>query len=57
MKKTITMDWVKSTKGTQVYANNDPETPVTTIYIKRTGLPMEPPPKILLTIEYDDIGG
>jgi hypothetical protein len=53
MKNTIKMEWVKSTKGTHVYGNSDPETSVATIYIKRSGLPSEPPGHITLTIEYD----
>lgn len=53
MKKTISMEWVKSTKGTHVYANNDAETPVSTIYIKRNALPSDAPTKISLTLEYE----
>jgi len=55
MKKTITMTWTKSTKGTQVYGCNDTETPVSTIYIKRNALPDKAPANITLTIEYDEI--
>ena len=47
------MEWVKSTKGTHVYANNEPESPVSTIYIKRSGLPSDAPGNITLTIEYE----
>ena len=54
MQKTIKMEWSKSTKGTHVYANNEPNTPVPTIYIKKTGLPAEAPKNITLTIEYAD---
>ncbi len=54
MKKTITMEWSKSTKGTHVYANNESDTPVSTIYIKKSGLPSEAPKSITLTIEYDE---
>ena len=53
MKKTIKMEWIKSTKGTHVYANNEPESPVSTIYIKRSGLPSDAPGNITLTIEYE----
>ena len=35
MKKIIKMEWSKSTKGTHVYANNESDTPVPTIYIKK----------------------
>jgi len=56
MKKTIKMNWAKSTKGTHVYANEDPESPVSTIYVKRSGLPSEAPPTITLTIEFEEVG-
>ena len=54
MKKTIKMEWSKSTKGTHVYASNEPDTPVPTIYIKKSGLPSEAPKSITLTVEYDE---
>ena len=54
MKKTIEMIWVKSTKGTHVYANEEADTPVTSIYIKRSGLPDEAPDNITLTIDFVD---
>lgn len=53
MKKTIKMDWTKSTKGTHVYTNNEPESPVSTIYIKRSGLPSDAPATITLTLEFE----
>ena len=53
MKKTIKMDWTKSTKGTHVYSNNDPSSPVSTIYIKRSGLPSDAPTTITLTLEFE----
>ena len=53
MKKTIKMEWVKATKGTHVYANNEPEAPVSTLYIKKSGLPSDAPHSITLTIDYD----
>ena len=53
MKKTVTMQWTKSTKGTQVYSCNDINTPVSSIYIKRNALPDKAPANITLTIEYD----
>ena len=55
MKKTIEMNWVKSTKGTHVYANEEANTPVTSIYIKRSGLPTHPPKNISITIEFEDV--
>jgi hypothetical protein len=54
MKKTIKMNWSKSTKGTHVYANDEPGTPVSSLYIKRSGLPSEAPAIITLTIDYED---
>ena len=54
MKKTIIMNWSKSTKGTHVYSNSEPDTPVSTIYIKRSALPDKVPGDITLTIEYDE---
>lgn len=53
MKKTIKMEWTKSTKGTHVYANNDPASPVSTIYIKRSGLPENAPSSVTLTLEFE----
>jgi len=53
VKKTIKMDWTKSTKGTHVYTNNEPESPVSTIYIKRSGLPSDAPATITLTLEFE----
>ena len=54
MKKTIKMSWTKSTKGTHVYANDEADSPVSSIYIKRGGLPSEAPANITLTIDYED---
>lgn len=54
MKKIVTMQWTKSTKGTQVYSCNDTNTPISTIYIKRNKLPDKPPENITLTIEFDE---
>lgn len=54
MKKTITMNWSKSTKGTHVYSNDENNTPVSSIYINRNSLPSEAPQNISLTIEYND---
>jgi len=53
VKKTIKMDWTKSTKGTHVYSNNEPGSPVSTIYIKRSELPSDAPVTITLTLEYE----
>jgi len=54
MKKIIKMDWAKSTKGTHVYANNEPDSPISSIYIKRSGLPSDAPDSITLTIDYEE---
>ena len=54
MKKTVTLEWTKSTKGTQVYSCNDTDTLVSSIYIKRNALPDKAPKNITLTIEYDE---
>ena len=53
MESKIKMEWVKSTKGTHFYSSDDPDTPVTTIYIKRSGLPTDAPGHVNLTIEYE----
>jgi len=54
MRKTITMEFSKSTKGTHVYANSEADSPVSSIYIKRSELPSEPPVNITLTIDFKD---
>jgi len=54
MKKTIIMEFSKSTKGTHVYANSEADSPVSSIYIKRSELPSEPPANITLTIDFED---
>lgn len=54
MTKTIAMDWSKSTKGTHVYSNSEPDAPVSTIYIKRNAMPDKTPAKITLTIDFED---
>jgi len=56
MKKTIKMQWTKSTKGTHVYANNESDTPVSSIYVKKNGLPTDAPNDIILTIEFEEDG-
>ena len=48
------MDWTKSTKGIHVYANNEPDSPISSIYIKRSGLPSDAPDPITLTIDYEE---
>ena len=54
MKKTMIMEFSKSTKGTHVYANSEADSPVSSIYIKRSELPSDPPVNITLTIDFED---
>lgn len=46
----IEMDYVKSTKGTHVYGDCTEKTPVPTLYIKRSALPIDYPKSIKVTI-------
>ena len=48
------MEFNKSTKGTHVYANSEADSAVSSIYIKRSELPSEPPVNITLTIDFED---
>lgn len=48
--KTITMTYKKSTKNTHVYENNDNDSPLPVIYIKRNSLPDNEPKTITVTI-------
>ena len=52
--KDIKMTLTKSTKGTHVYGNSEPDTPIPTVYIKRTALPAKPPNAITVTVAYDE---
>lgn len=54
MKKIIEMNYTKSTKGTHVYSTDEPDAAVSSIYIKRSGLPTEAPANITLTIDYEE---
>jgi len=45
------MDYLRSTKGTHVYADDSEDSPCKTLYIKRAALPAEPPAHIVVTIE------
>ena len=47
---TITMEYLRSTKGTHVYIDGSEDSPCKTIYIKRGALPTEPPATITVTI-------
>ena len=48
------MGLTKSTKGTHVYGYNESDSPVSSIYIKRSGSPSEAPDSITPTIEYEE---
>ena len=50
----IEMRLTKSTKNTHVYGDNDPATPVPTLYIKKEALPTPPPGTITVTIKLSD---
>jgi hypothetical protein len=43
----------KSTKGTHVYSNDSEDSPVPSLYIKKSALPDKPPVKISISINYD----
>ncbi|MBE9561780.1 MAG: hypothetical protein IMF12_02790 [Proteobacteria bacterium] len=47
------MDYVKSTKGTHVYGDCTEQTPVPTLYIKRSALPVDYPKSIKVMISDD----
>ena len=53
MKKQIKMTFNKSTPGTHVYGNGEPDCAIPTLYIKRGSLPKNPPEQITVTIECD----
>lgn len=48
---TLTMKLSKSTKGTHVYVDDTPNTPITQIYIQKAGLPNQPPQEIEVTFK------
>lgn len=49
-KHKITLDWVKSTKNTEVYKTEE-EVAVNQLYIKKTAFSGEAPEQIVVTIE------
>lgn len=49
--KTLSMKFSKSTKGTHVYVDETPNTPITQIYIKKEGLSSQPPQEIEVTFK------
>lgn len=48
-----TMQFSKSTKGTHVYTDTTKDTSVPTLYIKKSGLPENPPETIVVTVEFE----
>lgn len=50
----IKMKLVKSTKGTHVYSNDQEDSAISTLYIKKVGLPKEPPESITVSVEWED---
>ncbi len=48
---TVKMTLTKSTKGTHVYGNTEPDIAVPSLYIKKASLPNPPPQAITVTIE------
>lgn len=51
--KTIELNLVKSTKGTHVYGDDSDNAIIPTVYVKKSGLPTNPPKVLTLTLEYD----
>ena len=51
MKQQFKMTLTKSTKGTHVYGNGEPDCAIPTLYIKRGALPSTPPEQITVTVE------
>lgn len=51
--KTFEMKLVKSTKGTHVYGDDSDNAIVPSVYIKKAGLPSDPPAVITVTINHD----
>ena len=50
--KTIELKYLRSTKGTHVYTNNDDDTCVTTVYVKRHGVEGDPAKAVVkVTVE------
>ena len=47
----IEMSYKKSTKGTHVYESSKPDTPVPTLYIRKSAFTKDAPPSITVVIE------
>ena len=54
--KTVTLNFLRSTKNTHVYTDSDPNTVLPSQYIKKTGLPTPAPLEITVTIEWKEEG-
>lgn len=54
--ETILMSLTKSTKGTHVYGDSNPDSAVPTLYIKKAALPTKPPQEIEVTIAFEAEG-
>ncbi len=52
--KTLTLKFVKSTKGTHVYGDDSDDAIIPSVYIKRAGLPNTPPASITLVVKYGE---
>jgi len=57
MKKTVKLNLLRSTpsfsvKNTHVYTTSDPQAPIPSVYIKKFGLPVDPP--MTLIVSYTD---
>lgn len=46
----IKLNFIRSTKGTHLYGTDSTETPITSLYVKKHGLPETPPPAILVIV-------
>ena len=50
--KVLELKLVKSTKGTHVYGDDSEGAIIPTVYVKKTGLPSNPPETMTITLEY-----
>jgi len=51
--QTMQLKLVKSTKGTHVYGDDSDDATIPTVYIKKSGLPNNPPKTITMSLEYE----
>lgn len=47
----VKLDYERSTKGTHVYSTMDDTSPISTLYLKRSGMPSGPAERIEVTVE------